>query len=195
MCLYSCINAPVYSLSIPQDKETAGSQVYRAAIRPNLEGLLPFQFRQFYMISTNRHRPRPHPYLDARAVQSIVVCYACFSTAHTDYWRAVASHSTEERVMYQLALDHTDDIHIRAEKQLLMTLRYTLFPNVKTLIHFFVGLTRVLRSCTARWGCAMLGVDASASPALGVSAPTVPVSPPVAIIILHRTHTTCRRLR
>lgn len=45
-------------------------------------------------------------------------------------------------------------------------------------------LTSVLRSCTARWGWAMLGVDASGSAALGVSAPTVTVSPPVAIWLI-----------
>ena len=54
-------------------------------------------------------------------------------------------------------------------------------------------LTRVLRSCTARWGWAKLGVDASGSVALGVSAPVVAVSPPVAIYPTQRTPHACRR--
>ena len=64
---------------------------------------------------------------------------------------------------------------------------FTLAPLVSRYIKYslhFNKLTSVLRSCTARWGCVMLGVDAAGSAALGVSAPA---SPPVAIYSTERT--------
>ena len=67
-------------------------------------------------------------------------------------------------------------------------LHFTYIPLYKTLslsssVHLY-RLTSLLRSCTARWGCAILGVLASGSAALGVSAP---LSPTVAIYSTERT--------